>query len=117
MSTLDGQTINLPYGDPPPYPAASDSGSDAVLLAEQLPIPVQNCRHSWGEPYFSVSAYVVGILCFPCGLLCCFRMKDKKCSKCGEVVDADYVERQGDDHAYRMGLQLEHGKLHKQMGT
>ncbi|KAI9325373.1 hypothetical protein BDR26DRAFT_879646, partial [Obelidium mucronatum] len=67
---------------------------------------VRRCHHSWGNEYYPVSAYVISILCFPCGILCCFRMKEKKCRLCGLCVDVEYVEPSLNDDSYRLGFAI-----------
>ncbi|KAI8615861.1 hypothetical protein BC830DRAFT_1120595 [Chytriomyces sp. MP71] len=91
----------------PPYPF--NEQDQAQLLADPVPATSNDldiCRHSWSKPYYPVSAYVVAVLCFPIGVLCCVRMKERKCIKCGLETDETYVERRGDDNAYRLGFAI-----------
>ncbi|TPX77524.1 hypothetical protein CcCBS67573_g01203 [Chytriomyces confervae] len=98
---------------PPAYYPFEEPNSREVLLTASAPTaPVQQLtnadrgfhRHEWSQAYYPVSAYLCAILCFPIGLLCCIRLKERKCLICGEEREEALVERQGDDNAYRLGF-------------
>ncbi|KAI8836327.1 hypothetical protein BC829DRAFT_54312 [Chytridium lagenaria] len=68
----------------PPPPYSSIGG----------PLCKESGNHAWTKPYYPVSAWVVAILCFPIGVLCCLKMKEVKCEGCGVEIPIREFERE-----------------------
>ncbi|TPX69075.1 hypothetical protein SpCBS45565_g02767 [Spizellomyces sp. 'palustris'] len=96
---------NEPEPPPPPYEDQLEPGDSSS------PTCPTGAVHEWSKPYYPRSAYVMAIFLFPCGILCCLKMKEVKCLKCraeytigeGEEDPQKKAER---DQAYRLGFAI-----------
>ena len=69
----------------PPLPSSPSSYPHLIIYtdvspSDHLPYPLQIGRI---EERFSLCGVLIGIVCFPLGLLCCLMMRDKYCTNCG----------------------------------
>lgn len=87
------QQMNAPAG-PPSYNVLYNDGGQNIPLppinSQQNNIPGPNipppCSHEDIESNFTCCGILLGIVCFPVGLICCCCMKEKKCRRCGQEM-------------------------------
>ncbi|KAI9358257.1 hypothetical protein DFJ73DRAFT_819322, partial [Zopfochytrium polystomum] len=70
--------------------------------------------HNWShDEYYPPAAYIVALICFPCGILCCLKMKEVKCHDCAAETPVDKAHPPSPeqlalearrDEAYRLGF-------------
>lgn len=64
------------------YPMQQAAGGQTtVVVVQQGNCPV--CKAGYIVEEFTCCGIVLAILFFPLGLLCCFLMRERKCSSCG----------------------------------
>ncbi|KAI9008060.1 hypothetical protein BC832DRAFT_591306 [Gaertneriomyces semiglobifer] len=103
---------------PPAYSEAVGSTSRVQSTAQA---PVQGdatsacCPtgepHSWLPPYYPKSAWCMAIGLFPFGILCCLKMKESRCERCGAELtlgegEEDPAKQAERDRAYRLGFAI-----------
>ncbi|KAL2918898.1 hypothetical protein HK105_201732 [Polyrhizophydium stewartii] len=67
--------------------------------------PKAECAHHFGEPFFPPVAWCWAIGCFPIGILCCLKLKVRRCERCGleaDVEDAALLDSQ----SFRTGFAI-----------
>ncbi|ENN70875.1 brain protein I3 [Dendroctonus ponderosae] len=70
------------YQQPPPPPTVH------VIHTQPTPLVCPVCQNTLWLSHYPLSAWLVGILLFPIGILCCLMMKKRMCTKCGLRISA-----------------------------
>lgn len=75
------------YGAPQPQSMQQPSygvapGGNTLLVVNAC--PADGTTH-FIQREFTPCGICLGVVCFPCGLLCCFSMRETRCAKCGMV--------------------------------
>ncbi|KAK9891504.1 hypothetical protein WA026_014740 [Henosepilachna vigintioctopunctata] len=85
-----------PYAQAPqndyPYPQTQQPGNVTVVTAPSQPTVVvvggcPTCRVGLLEDSYGCCAICLAICCFPVGLVCCYLMRERKCTNCGAVFN------------------------------
>ncbi|KAI8928397.1 hypothetical protein BC831DRAFT_111932 [Entophlyctis helioformis] len=98
-------------------PARTDAPrTDAVLQPPPPPYSEADamqyeCIHEYGNDYYPGVAWCWAVCLFPVGILCCLRLKERRCTKCGfeQTVDPDWQseeQKRKGDRAYRLGFAI-----------
>ncbi|XP_018566884.1 brain protein I3-like isoform X2 [Anoplophora glabripennis] len=92
----DGGFVNQTHGQPSPLqppiimaqpqPQYASSTTTYVVVNSGTPGGCRVCHNRTWTGSYSCCAWLCCICCFPCGLICCLCMRQKKCSKCGFTV-------------------------------
>jgi hypothetical protein len=64
-------------------PSKTNINMDGTQMQDVPPNTCPQCKRQQLSESYTVCGLVWAICCFPCGLLCCLTMKDKKCRGCG----------------------------------